>query len=428
VHHFEYRDEEMFCEGVALARIAKEVGTPAYVYSLATLERHYEVFDRAFSGGAFSGKPHTICFSVKACPNLAILRALARKGSGFDVVSGGELRRALRAGADPKRIVFSGVGKKDDEIAFGIESGIRMLNVESAAELDAIDAVARRLGRRAPVALRVNPDVDAETHPYISTGLRKNKFGLPVAEARATYRKAIAMPGIEIVGIDCHIGSQLTKVAPFRDAIAKVAELARELRAEGCPLRYLDVGGGLGIPYQESEPPPSPDDYAQAIGEAVAPFAGLDLELVFEPGRVIVGNAGVLLTEVIFLKQGDLKSFVIVDAAMNDLIRPAFYDSYHAIKPVKRRAGGERFVADVVGPICETGDFLARARELERPVRGDLLAIMSAGAYGFAMSSNYNTRGRAAEVLVHGDNYAVIRKRETFDDQVRLEEVPAFLR
>ena len=424
MHHFEYQGDALCCEGVPLARIAEEVGTPTYVYSLATLERHYQVFD-----AAFATRPHRVCFSVKACSNLAILRALARLGSGFDVVSGGELRRALSAGADPQKVVFSGVGKRDDEIAQAIEAGVLMLNVESAEELDAIDAVARRVGRRAPIALRVNPDVDAETHPYISTGLRKNKFGLPIAEARSAYARARGMAGIEVVGIDCHIGSQLTKVAPFRDAIARVASLARELSEAGCPLRYLDVGGGLGIPYQEEQgPPPSPADYAAAIGDAVRPFEGLGLELVFEPGRVIVGNAGVLLTRVLYRKVGEVKRFVIVDAGMNDLIRPSFYDSYHGIRPVVRRAGAERVLADVVGPICETGDFLARDRELDWPERGELLAFMSAGAYGFAMASNYNTRGRAAEVLVHGDRLEVIRARETWQDVVRGERVPEFLK
>jgi len=424
VHHFEYKADALCCEGVPLSRIADEVGTPTYVYSLATLERHYKVFD-----SAFAGRPHRVCFSVKACSNLAILRALVRLGSGFDVVSGGELRRALSVGADPKKIVFSGVGKRAEEIQLAIEEDVLMLNVESAEELDAIDSVARKLGRRAPIALRVNPDVDAETHPYISTGLRKNKFGLPIAEAREAYARARKMEGIEVVGIDCHIGSQLTKVAPFRDAIARVASLARELAEAGCPLRYLDVGGGLGIPYQEEQgPPPSPADYAAAIEDAVRPFEGLGLELVFEPGRVIVGNAGVLLTRVLYRKVGEIKRFVIVDAGMNDLIRPSFYDSYHGIRPVVRRAGAERVLADVVGPICETGDFLARDREVDWPERGELMALMSAGAYGFAMASNYNTRGRAAEVLVHGDRFDVIRERETWEDVVRAERVPEFLK
>ncbi len=424
MHHFEYKGDQLWCEDVPLSRIADEVGTPTYVYSLATLERHFQVFD-----SAFAGRPHRVCFSVKACSNLAILRALVRLGSGFDVVSGGELRRALTAGADPKKIVFSGVGKRDEEIAYAIESNVLMLNVESAEELGAIDAVARKLGQRAPIALRVNPDVDAETHPYISTGLRKNKFGLPIGEAREAYARARKMAGIEVVGIDCHIGSQLTKVAPFRDAIARVASLARELSEAGCTLRYLDVGGGLGIPYQEEQgPPPSPADYAAAIEDAVRPFEGLNLELVFEPGRVIVGNAGVLLTRVLYRKVGEIKRFVIIDAGMNDLIRPSFYDSYHGIRPVLRRAGAERVLADVVGPICETGDFLARDREVDWPERGDLMAFMSAGAYGFAMASNYNTRGRAAEVLVHGDRFEVIRARESWEDVVRSERVPDFLK
>jgi diaminopimelate decarboxylase len=393
------------------------------VYSLATLERHFRVFDQAFAA-----RRRLICYSVKANGNLAVLRALVRLGAGFDIVSGGELVRALRAGADPKKIVFSGVGKRDEEIAQALEAGILLFNVESHDELEAIDHVASGMGKQAPISLRVNPDVDAETHPYISTGLKKNKFGIPFARASEEYRFARGLRNVAIKGIDCHIGSQLTKVSPFRDAIARVAALAKQLAAEGAPLEYLDVGGGLGIPYKEDEPPPPPADYARAIVEALAPFEGMNLTLVFEPGRVIVGNAGVLLTRVLYLKEGEIKRFVIVDAAFNDLIRPAFYDSYHAIRPVSRRPG-QRMVADVVGPICETGDFFARDRELDpAPARGDLLALMSAGAYGFAMASNYNTRPRAAEVLVSGDRYAVIREREKMEDLLRGEAIPEFLK
>jgi diaminopimelate decarboxylase len=422
MHHFEYRGDSLHAEGVPLAEIARAVGTPTYVYSYATLERHYRVFD-----GAFSGLDHLVCYSVKASSNLAILRTLFSFGAGADIVSGGELFRALRSGCDPQKIVFSGVGKRDDEIEYALATGILAFNVESIPELQAINRVAGRVGKKAPIALRVNPDVDAETHPYISTGLKKNKFGISVDAAREAYRLARSLPNLWVRGIDCHIGSQLTKTAPFRDAIGRVAALAREIVADGAKLELLDVGGGLGIPYQEEgEDPPSPVDYATAIAEAVAPFAGLGLRLICEPGRVIVGNAGVLLTRVLYLKQGEIKNFTIVDAAFNDLIRPAFYGSYHGMKPVVRRDAAT-WVADVVGPICETGDFLARDRQMVRPEEGDLIAIMSAGAYGFTMASNYNTRPRAAEVLVRGDQFAVVRKREELEDLVRGEAIPSWI-
>jgi diaminopimelate decarboxylase len=423
MNHFQYKGDELYCEEVPLRIIAARVGTPTYVYSTATLERHYRVFDEAFAK-----KKHLICFSVKANSNLAVLRTLFRLGAGADIVSGGELYRALRAGCEPKKIVFSGVGKRDDEIEYALETGILAFNVESQPELLAIDRVAGKVGARAPISLRVNPDVDAETHPYISTGLKQNKFGISVAQAREVYRTARSLPHVVIKGIDCHIGSQLTKTAPFRDAIARVAALAKELRDDGVALELLDVGGGLGIPYQEEEEPPSPQDYGQAIADAVAPFDGLDLTLVCEPGRVIVGNAGVLLSRVLYLKQTETKHFTIVDAAFNDLIRPAFYQSFHAIKPVRRKEAAPPVVSDVVGPICETGDFLARDREIRRCDPGDLLAFMSAGAYGFVMASNYNTRPRAAEVLVKGDGFAVVRRREDFEDLVRGEEIPDWLR
>jgi diaminopimelate decarboxylase len=422
MHFFEYKGDELYCEQVPLAKIAAEVGTPVYVYSYATLERHYKVFDNALAS-----HKHIICYSVKANSNLAVLRALVAMGAGVDTVSRGEIFRALRVGADPKKIVFSGVGKREDEIAYALEQGILAFNVESTSELHAIERVAARLGKRAPISLRVNPDVDAETHPYISTGLKKNKFGIPVAEARKTFLEARGMKHIEVVGIDCHIGSQLTKTSPFKDAIARLGELARSLVKEGVSIRYVDIGGGLGIPYNQ-EDPPSPAEYGRAIEDAMAAFSGLDVTLICEPGRVIVGNAGVLLTKTLYLKQGEIKNFVIVDAAMNDLIRPAFYDSYHAIWPVKKQSGPQSFVADVVGPICETGDFLARDRALaQKPAEGDLLALMSAGAYGFTMSSNYNTRPRAAEVMVKGGEYAVVRKREELEEMLRNEAVPSFV-
>jgi len=422
MHHFEYRGDELYCEQVPLAKIAAEVGTPVYVYSHATLTRHFKVFD-----DALGGYKHIICYSVKANSNLAVLRTLVAMGAGVDTVSRGEIFRALKVGADPKKIVFSGVGKREDEIAYGLEVGILAFNVESTSELHAIERVAGKLGKRAPISLRVNPDVDAETHPYISTGLKKNKFGIPVAEARKTFIEARGMKHIEVVGIDCHIGSQLTKTSPFKDAIARLGELARSLVKEGVSIRYVDIGGGLGIPYNQ-EDPPSPAEYGRAIEDAMSAFSGLDVTLICEPGRVIVGNAGVLLTKTLYLKQGEIKNFVIVDAAMNDLIRPAFYDSYHAIWPVKKAAAPASYVADVVGPICETGDFLARDRALaQKPAEGDLLALMSAGAYGFTMSSNYNTRPRAAEVMVKGNEYAVVRRREELEEMVRNEAVPSFV-
>ena len=422
MHHFEYKGDELYCEQVPLAKIAAEVGTPVYVYSHATLTRHYKVFD-----DALGAHEHIICYSVKANSNLAVLRALVAMGAGVDTVSRGEIFRALKVGADPKKIVFSGVGKREDEIEYALEQGILAFNVESQSELGAIERVAARLGKRAPISLRVNPDVDAETHPYISTGLKKNKFGIPVAEAKKTFLEARAMKHIEVVGIDCHIGSQLTKTSPFKDAIARLGELARTLVKEGVSIRYVDIGGGLGIPYNQ-EDPPSPAEYGKAIEDAMAAFSGLDVTLICEPGRVIVGNAGVLVTRTLYLKQGEIKNFVIVDAAMNDLIRPAFYDSYHAIWPVQKQRAPQSYVADVVGPICETGDFLARDRALaQKPAEGDLLALMSAGAYGFTMSSNYNTRPRVAEVMVKGAEYAVVRRREELEDMVRNEAVPPFV-
>jgi diaminopimelate decarboxylase len=422
VNYFEHRNGEMFAEGVPLKRIAREVGTPAYVYSLATLKRHFRVFDEAFAA-----VPHIICFSVKANSNIAVLRAFAREGSGFDIVSGGELFRALKAGADPKKIVFSGVGKKKEEIEFALRSGILMFNVESEQELVALDEIAGAMGRKAPISLRINPDVDPQTHPYISTGMKKAKFGVDIKTSLDTYKKAASLPNINVVGIDCHIGSQLTSVAPFVDALARVREyldrvLVGSLKNEGAHIRYLDLGGGLGISYND-EMPPHPEEYAKAIVEGLQ---GLDVTLILEPGRVIVGNAGILVTEVQFIKETDAKKFVIVDGGMNDLIRPALYGSYQAICPVVEN-GGEKIVADVVGPICESGDFFAKDREITQPRRGDLLAVMSAGAYGFTMASNYNSRPKPPEVLVDGDRYYVVRKRESLEDLIAGESIPETL-
>jgi diaminopimelate decarboxylase len=422
MNHFEYRNGEMFAEGVPVKRIANEVGTPAYIYSLATLKRHYQVFDRAFAK-----VPHIVCFSVKANSNLALLRAFANEGSGFDIVSGGELFRALKAGGDPKKIVFSGVGKKKDEIEYALRSEILMFNVESEDELVALNEIARAIGKKAPISLRVNPDVDPQTHPYISTGMKKAKFGVEIKKSAETYKKATSLPNIEVVGVDCHIGSQLTSLSPFVDALARVREyldrvLVGSLQKEGARIRYLDLGGGLGINYND-ETPPQPQEYARAIIEGLE---GLDITLILEPGRVIVGNAGILVTEVQYVKENDAKRFVIVDAGMNDLIRPALYGSYQAICPVVETKA-EKIVADVVGPICESGDFFATDREMARPQRGDRLAVMSAGAYGFTMASNYNSHPKAPEVLVDGDKYYVVRKRESFEDLINGEVIPAEL-
>jgi diaminopimelate decarboxylase len=419
MNHFEYRNGEMFAEGVPLKRIAKEVGTPAYVYSLATLKRHFRVFDQAFVA-----VPHIVCFSVKANSNIALLRAFAKEGGGFDIVSGGELFRALKAGGDPKKIVFSGVGKKKPEIEYALKSGILMFNVESEDEMVALNEIAAGVGRKAPISLRINPDVDPQTHPYISTGMKKAKFGVDIKRSLESYKKAASLPNLEVVGVDCHIGSQLTSVAPFVDALGRVREyldrvLVGSLKKEGAQIRYLDLGGGLGISYRD-EMPPHPEEYAKAI---IQGLEGLNVTLILEPGRVIVGNAGILVTEVQYIKETDDKNFVIVDGGMNDLIRPALYGSYQEIQPVLQRSA-EKIVADVVGPICESGDFFAKDREIERPQRGDLLAVMSAGAYGFTMASNYNSHPKPPEVLVDGDEYHVIRARETMEDLIRGESIP----
>ena len=422
MNHFEYRNGEMFAEGVPVKPIAKEVGTPAYVYSLATLKRHFQVFDRAFSA-----VPHIVCFSVKANSNIALLRVFAKEGGGFDIVSGGELFRALRAAADPKKIVFSGVGKKKDEIEYALKSGILMFNVESEDEMVTLNEIAGGIGKKAPISLRINPDVDPQTHPYISTGMKKAKFGVDIKRSLENYKRAVSMPNLEVVGVDCHIGSQLTSLSPFVDALARVREyldrvLVGSLKREGVQIRYLDLGGGLGISYKD-EMPPHPEEYARAI---IQGLEGLDVTLILEPGRVIVGNAGILITEVQYIKETDEKKFVIVDGGMNDLIRPALYGSYQAIQPVVEK-NSEKIVADVVGPICESGDFFAKDREIARPRRGDLLAVMSAGAYGFTMASNYNSHPKPPEVLVDGDQYYVIRTREMMDDLIRGETIPAAL-
>ena len=415
--HFDFQGDELHAEEVSLSRLAQQVGTPTYVYSRATLERHYRVFDQALEG-----LPHLICYAVKANSNLAVLNVLARLGSGFDIVSGGELQRVLRAGGDPGRIVFSGVGKTRAEIRDALQAGVKCFNVESAQELEAIAAVATDLGLRAPVSLRVNPDVDAKTHPYISTGLKENKFGIPVDEAMQLYAMAHAgYPSVELVGIDCHIGSQLTEVAPFIEALDRVLDVAAQLRRQGIRLRHIDIGGGLGIRYQDEEPP-LPGEYAEAVRARLVEHEMADLMLIMEPGRAIAGNAGLLLTRVEYLKQTPGHHFAIVDAAMNDLLRPALYGAWQEVVPVRPRTGLPEQTWDIVGPVCETGDTLARQRSLALQ-QGDLLAVRSAGAYGFVMSSNYNSRPRAAEVMVDGDRFHIVRERESFDDMVRLESL-----
>lgn len=402
---FAVRAGELHAEGVALSAVAQEFGTPAYVYSRAHIEGQY----RAYTD-ALAGLPHLVCFAVKANSNLGVLNVLARLGAGFDIVSRGELERVLAAGGDPHRVVFSGVGKTRDDMRRALEVGVHCFNVESTDELERLQQVAAELNVVAPISLRVNPDVDAGTHPYISTGLKENKFGIDIADAEAVYARAAALPNLEILGVDCHIGSQLTTLPPFLDALNRLLALIDRLAERGIVLRHLDLGGGLGVRYRDEQPPLA-GDYIQAIRERIA---GRSLTLVFEPGRFIVANAGVLLTRVEYLKHTTHKDFAIVDAAMNDLIRPALYQAWMAVEPVVARQGEARRY-DLVGPICETGDFLAKDRELVL-AEGDLLAIRSAGAYGFTMSSNYNTRGRAAEVMVDGDQAHLVRRRETLEE------------
>ena len=413
---FQYRDSELCCEKVSLRALAAVVGTPAYVYSKTALLESLADYERAFHG-----VPHVVCYSVKSNSNLGVLAVLAKAGAGADIVSGGELYRALRAGVPPKKIIFSGVGKSRDEMREALKADILMFNVESRAELRVLDEVAREAGVRAPVALRVNPDVDPQTHPYIATGLKTSKFGIPYDEALEAYEEAAKLGGLEVIGADMHIGSQLTKATPVADAVARVVALAKALRERRIEIRMIDIGGGLGIRYRD-ETPPTHQEFATLLLPALRE-AGVTVLL--EPGRSIVGNAGVLLTRVLYRKDTGTKKFVVVDGAMNDLIRPSLYGSYHEIVPVdEKRRTGERESVDVVGPICESGDFLAKDRELARAEQEDLLAVMSAGAYGFVMASNYNTRPRAVEVLVDGDRYTIVRRRETYEDLVAGETAP----
>tara|TARA_R110000824_G_scaffold393237_2_gene592214 strand:+ start:115640 stop:116911 length:1272 start_codon:yes stop_codon:yes gene_type:complete len=405
--HFNYRDGVLYAEDVPLSRIADEHGTPCYVYSKATFERHFRAYTEALGG-----HPHLICYAVKANSNLAVLGLLAKLGAGFDIVSIGELERVLKAGGDPAKVVFSGVAKQAHEMARALEVGIKCFNVESRPELERLNRVAGELGKTAPVSLRVNPDVDAGTHPYISTGLKDNKFGIPVDEALDVYELAASLPNLKVKGLDCHIGSQLTETAPFLDALDRLLMLMERLRERGIEIEHLDLGGGLGVPYRD-EKPPQPFDYASQLLARLSRWEGGEaLTLLFEPGRSIAANAGVMLTRVEFLKPGETKNFAIVDAAMNDLIRPALYQAWQAIVPVDTRQTRESDLYDVVGPVCETGDFLGKERELAI-AEGDLLAVRSAGAYGFVMASNYNSRPRAAELMVDGDSCHVVRARET---------------
>lgn len=403
---FQYQNGELHAENVALSAVAAQYGTPSYVYSRRAIEQAFRAWD-----DALSGIPHLVCYAVKANSNLAVLNVLARLGAGFDIVSGGELERVLAAGGDPARVVFSGLGKTEEEMRRALQVGIKCFNVESAAELERLQQVAAALGVKAPVSLRVNPDVDAMTHPYISTGLKENKFGIDIALALDLYRRAAALPNLEIHGADCHIGSQLTDDRPLLDALDRMLLLIDELADEGIAIRHLDLGGGLGVTYQD-ETPPTPGEYLAKVRTKVA---GRDLALLFEPGRSIVANAGVLLTQVNLLKPTEHKNFAILDAAMNDLIRPALYSAWMGIDAVRPRTDVPAAVWDMVGPVCETGDFLGKDRELAL-AEGDLLAVRSAGAYGFVMSSNYNTRPRAAEVMIDGDTMHLIRRRETISE------------
>jgi diaminopimelate decarboxylase len=419
MHNFEYRQGELYCEQVPVSQIAKQVGTPCYVYSHATLIRHIRAYDNAFKN-----IPHLMAFAMKANSNLAILRLMAKEGSGVDIVSGGELFRALKAGVSPSKIVFAGVGKNAEEIRDALKAEILMFNIESSAEMHAINDVAASVGKIAPVALRINPDIDPKTHPYISTGLKKSKFGIAADRALEEFRVASTLRHIHVVGVHAHIGSQLTEVTPFVESLKKVLALVDTLKGQGTNIRYLNIGGGLGITYSD-EKPPLPHELAEALSPLVK---GLDLTLVMEPGRVIVGNAGILVTKALYEKIGESKRFVIVDAAMNDLIRPSLYSAYHDIRPVSEALlHRPKHQVDVVGPVCESGDFLAKDRSLPEVKPGDLLAVMSAGAYGFVMASNYNSRPRVPEVLVKDNEVHVVRARESYEDLVRGETIPAFL-
>lgn len=421
MNHFEYRDGVLYAEGVSLATIANDIGTPFYCYSSATLRRHARVFM-----DAFKGQPARLCYSVKANSNLAVIATLAAEGAGADVVSEGELRRAMAAGIAPSQIVFSGVGKTAREIAYALEVGIDQFNVESEPELELLAELAAARGLVAKIAIRVNPDVDAMTHEKISTGKAENKFGISWKHAPAVYARAAELPSISAIGIDVHIGSQLTSLEPFEAAFTRVAGMVTALRAEGYKISHIDLGGGLGIPYRgDNDVPPHPDEYAALVKRTIG---HLGCALTFEPGRLVVGNAGVLISRVIYVKEGDDRTFLIIDAAMNDLIRPTLYDAFHEIKTVMEPVDQTRFTYDVVGPVCETGDFIAKGRELTKLNAGDLVAIMSAGAYGAVQASTYNTRPLVPEILVHGDEYAVIRARPDYAEILKQDKIPDWLK
>lgn len=421
MNHFDYRDGILYAEDVAVPDIAAKVGTPFYCYSTATLTRHYTVFAKAFEG-----LDALVCYAMKANSNQAVLRTLAKLGAGADVVSEGELRRALAAGIAPEKIMFSGVGKTAREMDFALAQDIHCFNVESEPELELLSARAVKAGKIAPISLRINPDVDARTHKKISTGKAENKFGIAWQRAVAVYARAASLPGVKVIGIDTHIGSQITELQPFDDAFALLVDLVGTLRAAGHTIEHIDLGGGLGIPYQfDNSPPPLPEEYARIVRKHVAE---LGLKVIFEPGRLIAGNAGILVSEVIFIKEGDAKNFVIIDAAMNDLIRPTLYEAWHEVRPVvQRAASGPRMRADVVGQVCETGDYLALDRELPTLKAGDLIALGSAGAYGAVQAGTYNTRLLVPEVLVDGDRFHVVRPRPTYDDVIGLDSIPEWL-
>jgi len=420
MHHFTYRHGALHAEGVDLTQIAANVGTPFYCYSTATLERHYKVF-----AGAFADVRSLVCYAMKANSNQAVVKTLANLGAGADVVSGGELLRARGAGIPPQRLMFSGVGKTAGELAAAVDEGILCINVESEPELDLLASIAASKGREASIALRVNPDVDAKTHAKIATGKSENKFGIPISRARDVYAHAAKLNGIRVVGVDMHIGSQITELTPFADAFALLSDFVRTLRADGHHIEHVDLGGGLGIPYRDdNEPPPHPEAYADVVKRATR---DLDCMLIFEPGRLLVGNAGILMTRVIYLKR-EGKTFIVVDAGMNDLIRPTLYEAHHEIRPLKEPApGARRVIADVVGPVCESGDFLALDRDLVEPAPGDLLAVMSAGAYGAVQSGTYNTRPLVPEVMVRGAEWAVVRPRVTVEQLIDLDRLPSWL-
>ena len=411
--HFNYKDDSLFCEDVAISTLAETYGTPLYVYSRATLERHWHAFD-----AALAGRDHLVCYAVKANSNLAVLNVLARLGSGFDIVSGGELQRVLRAGGDPDKIVFSGVGKLAEEMELALESGIHCFNVESEQELDQLNAIAGRNQRVARVSFRVNPDIDAKTHPYISTGLKENKFGINFEEAESVYLKAKGLAHIDVIGIDCHIGSQLTELSPYVDALERLLILIKRLKAKGVEIQHLDLGGGLGIRYKD-ETPPLPEEWLSALRNQLNGFDGT---VVIEPGRAIAGNAGVLVSQVNYIKHSKDKNFAVVDAAMNDMIRPSLYDAWLEIIRVDLPSDEPSRVYDIVGAICETGDFLGKDRSMQL-AQNDLIVIRSSGAYGFSMSSNYNSRNRAAEVMVDGDRHYCVREREVFEQLIQGESL-----